>query len=157
MSRAVSAATIRSLMPVYEDNYRLMMQWMPALRGIRLPVSLLSTSMPLIHVSVLECTPYTSTVFIRHGFGLREHRLLRDIGFRFRIYHDARLLEVLAYQGRSRFAPFHPWPNPDMLDPFEKRQVNLFIGEWLRCRLRLGQRLEAPAAVLHVTDLKVEN
>jgi uncharacterized protein YqiB (DUF1249 family) len=48
-----------------------------------------------------------------------------------RIYHDARVAEVLACQGIHSFQPFYPYPNPKMLQPYEKRRVNYFLGEWL--------------------------
>jgi uncharacterized protein len=155
----LSTATIRgvrSLMPLYEENYRLMLGWMPALRAIRVPVSLMLDGHPEIRVSVLECSRYTSSGLISQAFAFREPRFLRDLLIGFRVYHDAQLLEVIAYQGRARFAPYYPYPNRYMRSPHEKRQVNLFIGEWLRSRLHLGQRFDRPCDALHVTDLKVE-
>lgn len=148
---------IRSLMPVYEDNYRLMLRWMPSLPAIRRPVSLLLDGTPGIRLCIHECGPYTSSGHVSQPFSLHGPRYLRDLVIGFRVYHDAQLIEVLAYQGRSRFAPHYPYPNRDLRSPFEKRQVNLFLGEWLRARLRLGQRFDGVRDCAHVTDLKVEN
>lgn len=156
MYRSGSKRRIRSLTPVCEDNYRLMMHWLPGLRGIRTPVTLLLGEQPAIRLSILECSRYTSVAFISQTFGRHVNHLLRDISLRFRLYHDAHLLEVISCQGRNRLAPIYPWPNPEMLAPFEKRQVNLFMGEWLRARMRLGRPF-ADADEAHLSDLKVEN
>lgn len=124
---------IRSLAPIYENNYQLMQELVPALPGVRVPTTLLlSERYPRISLSILECAPYTSMAALSHSFGICDGRLLRDMEMRLRVYHDARLLEVIAYQGRGRFAPRYPYPNDAMLSPFEKRQVNVFLGEWLR-------------------------
>lgn len=124
--------SIRSLMPVYEANYRLMSGLMPAIGGVRVPTSFVLAGYPRISLSILECAPYTSEAALVHSFGVCNGRLLKDMEMRLRIYHDARLLEVLSYQGRGRFAPIYAYPNEGMLSPFEKRQVNVFLGEWLR-------------------------
>jgi uncharacterized protein len=138
---------IRSLMPVYEQNYRLMMRFMPGLRSVRAPLTLMLDGLPAIRVSILECGPWTGSGLISQALACHQPRFLRDLLIGFRVYHDAQLLEVVAYQGRTRFAPYYPYPNRDMRSPFEKRRVNLFLGEWLRSRLRLGQRLEAAGGV----------
>ncbi len=133
---------IRSLAPVYESNYLLMQDLAPALPRVRVPTTLLlSACYPRISLSILECAPYTSLAALSHSFGICDGRLLRDMEMRLRVYHDARLLEVIAYQGRGRFAPRYPYPNEAMLSPFEKRQVNVFLGEWLRaCRIHQRYR-----------------
>jgi len=124
-------ASIRSLMPVYEENYRLIRQLVPAFPAIRVPTTLILADYPRISFSILECAPYTSVVALCHSFGICDGRLLKDMEMRLRAYHDARLIEVISYQGHGRFAPVYPYPNEDMLSPFEKRQVNAFLGEWL--------------------------
>ncbi len=144
-------------MPVYEDNYRLMLCWMPALPAIRRPVSLLLDGSSGIRISIHECGRYTSSGIVSQAFSAQGPRFLRDLVIGFRVCHDAQLLEVLAYQGRTRFAPYYPYPNRDLRSPLEKRQVNLFIGEWLRARLRHGQCFDTACDGAHVTDLKVEN
>jgi uncharacterized protein YqiB (DUF1249 family) len=129
--------SIRSLMPVYEDNYRLISRLVPAVGRTHVPTTFILSAYPRISLSILECARYTSLATLTHSFGVCDGRLLKDMEMRLRIYHDARLLEVLSYQGRGRFAPAYDYPNEDMLSPFEKRQVNVFLGEWLRaCRYR---------------------
>ena len=49
-----------------------------------------------------------------------------------RLYHDARVAEVLACQQISRFKARYDYPNTDMLQPDEKRQINLLLRDWLK-------------------------
>lgn len=142
MSSIATRSGIRSLMPVYEENYRLMLRFAPGLRAVRAPVTLMLDGVPGIRVSILECSRHTGTGLISQSLTCHQPRFLRDLLIGFRVYHDAQVFEVVAYQGHARFAPHYPYPNRDMHSPFEKRRVNLFAGEWLRSRLRLGQRLE---------------
>jgi uncharacterized protein YqiB (DUF1249 family) len=150
MTWTETASGIRSLMPLYEQNYRLMTALVPALRSISRPVSLILNDDPRCSLSVVECTRYTSLLAMEHGFGAHGIRLLRDVRMQLRVYHDARLLEVLSYQNRSRLAPFYPFPNAQMLSPFEKRQVNLFFGEWLLWCVKGGRCFEYDPGGRHV-------
>lgn len=151
--------SICSLMPVYEENYRLMCALVPVLRAVRAPTTLILADFPRISFSVLECARYTSVIAIHHGFGtLGDGRLLKDIEMTVRVYHDARLVEVLSYQGSGRLAPFYRVPNAEMLGPFEKRQVNLFLTEWLRACAEHGHRLDRQSdlyAALLLATLRV--
>lgn len=147
--KAENRGRIRSLMSVYEDNYRLMSGMAPALDLIRVPTTLILADYPRISLSILECAPYTSVAALNHSFGICDGRLLKDMEMRLRVYHDARMIEVIAYQGRGRFAPRYPYPNEAMLSPFEKRQVNLFLGEWLRA---CGGCVRAPGVRARLLD-----
>jgi hypothetical protein len=55
-----------------------------------------------------------------------------------RIYHDARLAEVVACEGERNIWPRQSYPNRRMLQPDEKAQWNRFLGEWLGACLALG-------------------
>lgn len=118
-------------MPLYEANYRRLMSLVPALRVVQAPTTLLLGRLPRIHLSVLECCRYTHTAVLAHHLG-GQGGWLTDLVLKIRIYHDAQLAEVIAYQNQSRFEPFYPYPNEKMRHPFEKRRVNAFLGEWLR-------------------------
>jgi uncharacterized protein YqiB (DUF1249 family) len=151
MTRTEAASGVRSLMPLYEHNYRLMVRLVPALRSIDRPVSLILHDHPISSISVTECTRYTCMLVVRHAFGPHDDYLLPDIRMQLRVYHDARLIEVLSYQNRGRLAPFYSYPNSEMFCPFEKRQVNLFLSEWLWWSLRKGRAYEYDPAGFHVS------
>lgn len=54
---------------------------------------------------------------------------------RIRVYHDAKMAEVIASQNMTRIQPSYMYPNPHMHQPDEKMQVNQFLYDWLKfCR-----------------------
>jgi uncharacterized protein len=80
-------------------------------------------------ISVTDVARYTTTLQIellepqQHFF--RPHFVVR-------LYHDAQVAEVLACQHISRFKARYDYPNLDMLQPDEKRQINLLLRDWLK-------------------------
>lgn len=84
---------------------------------------------------------YTSTVVVSQRLEdgspwLESPRLL------VRLYHDARMAEVLCNRQRRQLSGRYPYPNPQMHQPDEKLQLNAFLGEWLSQCLHHGQLLE---------------
>ncbi|QPG07245.1 DUF1249 domain-containing protein [Salinimonas marina] len=49
-----------------------------------------------------------------------------------RLYHDARMAEVISSQNTGAFAPSYAYPNRNMRQRNEKQLVNQFLGEWLQ-------------------------
>ncbi|WP_019028445.1 DUF1249 domain-containing protein [Colwellia piezophila] len=56
-----------------------------------------------------------------------------------RLYHDARMAEVLSTQDIRQVKPRYDYPNAQMHQQDEKQQTNQFLNEWLHLCLRLGQ------------------
>lgn len=56
-----------------------------------------------------------------------------------RLYHDARMAEVISNQDIRQVKPRYDYPNSEMHLPDEKEQINLFLKEWLQLCLKLGQ------------------
>lgn len=134
-----TAPGLRSLMPIYEGNYRSLAQLVPGLRSMQVPASFVLSDLPRIRMSVVECCKYTALLAFSHALAPGAGRV-PDLALKVRMCHDARVAEVIGYQGRSRFAAVYPYPNQDMHGVFEKRQVNLFLGEWLRFCRPAGRR-----------------
>lgn len=80
-------------------------------------------------LSVSEVARFTTTLQIEL-LGEQQH-LLRP-HFVVRLYHDAQVAEVLACQHISRFKARYDYPNLEMLQPDEKRQINLLLRDWLK-------------------------
>lgn len=59
-----------------------------------------------------------------------------------RMYHDAELAEVLAWEGHRRLRPRYDYPNQSMYQCDEKLQINQFLGEWLALCLSQGHGIE---------------
>jgi len=56
-----------------------------------------------------------------------------------RLYHDARMAEVISNQDIRQVKPRYDYPNNKMHLPDEKEQINIFLKAWLQLCLKLGQ------------------
>lgn len=80
---------------------------------------------------VMERSPYTTTLELsRTSIGTNSEWLSMP-KLTLRMYHDARLAEVLAWEGHKRLRPRYEYPNRAMYHSDEKYQLNRFLGEWL--------------------------
>ena len=59
-----------------------------------------------------------------------------------RVYHDARMAEVVLCQNKRVNLLRYAYPNVEMFQPNEKSQLNQFLGYWLDHFLREGSLLE---------------
>lgn len=92
-----------------------------------------------IVLSLLENSRYTLLLGIQQVFlPGQQHTLLTDLEFKVRIYLDAKLAEVVSYQGQQPLEPRYPFPNKRMFYPDEKRQTNLVLYDWLSNCSRLN-------------------
>ena len=121
---------VENSLSLYESNYHKLLDWLPELSCREGAAVLAPAGLSPISIEVLEKNPYTTTVHIRHNIQGAEP-WVGALVLKVRIYHDAQVAEVIACQGVHSFKPFYPYPNPKMLQPYEKRRVNRFLGEWL--------------------------
>ena len=104
-----------------------------------------------VEVSIVEQGSHTDVVDIRQTRCPPDEEISPGAGdtaavpdpfalhFRLRVYHDARMAEVIA-SGRHRFLkPRYEYPNPKMYLPDEKYQVNCLFSDWLKSRFALQQ------------------
>ncbi len=110
-----------------ELNFRRLIKLVPALR--ELSDGVVQTSYGgVLSLTVLEHHKYTTVVMLSQALPI----LLAPLStMRLRVYHDARVVEVLSYQEQARFQVKYSYPNRAMLQIREKRRVNEFLGEWL--------------------------
>jgi uncharacterized protein YqiB (DUF1249 family) len=90
-------------------------------------------------IAITERCPYTTTLDISQS-ALPLTALAPRLTVR--VYHDARLAEVIAFANRRRIQPRYEYPNPAMYQPDEKAQWNRFLGEWLSHCLQHGRYLD---------------
>ncbi len=114
---------------LYERNYAGLMALFPELEG-GLSVGVDIERPSRFALNIQERTKFTTTLSISQPLGLSA-QLGGDPYIVVRIYHDARVAEVVAYQNYNRFLPWYPYPNPRMLQQREKTIVNRFLAEWL--------------------------
>jgi uncharacterized protein YqiB (DUF1249 family) len=81
-------------------------------------------------IKIVECSRYTSTL---------EMSQKSQAGFEFlrpivlvRLYHDAKMAEVLSAQNIGSLKPSYQYPNIKMYQRNEKEMVNVFLAEWLQ-------------------------
>jgi uncharacterized protein YqiB (DUF1249 family) len=94
---------------------------------------------------VLERSPYTSLIEVAERAPGRRPWLWFP-AMRVRLYHDARLAEVVGFDGVGRVRPRNPYPNKVMHQPDEKAQWNRFLAEWLSMAMGSGYAVGSPHA-----------
>jgi uncharacterized protein YqiB (DUF1249 family) len=97
-----------------------------------------------LHIRIIERSRYTTTVQMAQlDIRVPEHHgWLRMPKLTVRLYHDARLAEVLAWEGHRSVRPRYDYPNAAMYQSDEKAQLNRFLGEWLALSLQHGLSTE---------------
>jgi uncharacterized protein YqiB (DUF1249 family) len=104
------------------------------------------------NITILEITRYTSLISIcqelphaKQDKKVKDNdnqtifdRILRP-KMTIRLYHDARMAEVISNQDIKQVKPRYDYPNSKMHLPDEKEQINQFLKEWLQLCLKLGQ------------------
>ena len=93
-----------------------------------------------LQIRIIERSRYTTTVQMAQlDIRLPEQRTwLQMPKLTVRLYHDARLAEVLAWEGHRHLRPRYDYPNQAMYQSDEKAQLNRFLGEWLSLSLQRG-------------------
>ncbi len=116
--------------PLHEQNYRRLNRLLPRLEAPGRKLARNATGDLKLELIVSECFPYTSTIVLTL-FPLADNPHFASCRLTIRIYHDARVAEVIGYQTHRRLASSYPYPNAGMLQPDEKRQVNVLLQEML--------------------------
>lgn len=88
---------------------------------------------PGLDVELREQSRYTSTFELRHLF--EADNLVPDVAMTVRVYHDARVAEVIAYQGCDRLPPPYAVHGDARYVRDERRQINRLLRQILRRRL----------------------
>lgn len=96
-------------------------------------------------ITVNEVTRYTSLITFEQTIiedKLSTHKaLIKSFHPRMsiRLYHDARMAEVISSQDIHQVKPRYDYPNKHMHHQDEKQQINQFLNEWLHLCLTHGQ------------------
>lgn len=122
-----------------EANYlrlqRLLPHWRQAASGQR-HVRLAGRGMTSeLQLGWLGDGPWTTRVDLQES---RQLDWLPASHMQVRVYHDARMAEVIAAEGCRCLLPRYGYPNQRMHLPDEKAQLNLLLGEWLAHYLQHG-------------------
>jgi uncharacterized protein YqiB (DUF1249 family) len=88
------------------------------------------TEFSSLKIQLKEKNKYTLLLEVTEKFP-RAPGMEKPLQMRIRLYTDAKLAEVVTYQGRARFQPKYELPNPRMYHRDEKRQINYLLHDWL--------------------------
>lgn len=117
-------------MNIYEHNFARLVRLLPEILISQNRFLHQALKDLVISIEVLESHRYTTVIRMAQELevsipGVESPAMV------VRVYHDAKVAEVLSYQGHFRFNPKYEYPNPKMRQIREKRRVNDFLGEWL--------------------------
>ena len=135
--------TFAALMDLYERNYinmRRLTPTMPPVAATR--ISQVSGGLDL-HLHMVERSRYTSELRLTYQFVQGEGATIAEPNLRIRVYHDARLAEVMAARPRHYAALTADRRSGTGLDSGGLRdrwRVNRFLFKWLTYCLRQGHR-----------------
>lgn len=110
-------------------NYMHILKWLPDEACVG-DVWQVSGRFGVLAVRVLENTKYTQLVEISRPTVISEFVTVPRVLVR--IYHDAKLAEVLTSQQFFKLQPVYDYPNSYMYHSNEKYQVNAFLEELLK-------------------------
>jgi len=119
-----------------ERNYARLRHLLPDDAVVGHAVCIRVSALDLYQLKLQDSAPFTTTIRIEH-INDAVPQLLRA-QFEVRLYHDARLAEVTACHKVRRFKAVYDYPNLEMLQPDEKRQINLLLRDWLALCQRQG-------------------
>lgn len=126
---------------IYEANFQSLLRLMPKTDWHVNDIFVLAQAN--ISITILQQYKYTTILSLKkllladidcHSKSMTN---LSAIDMELRVCHDACLVEVIAYQGKSTIRSLYPYPNKLMLQIDEKRQLNLFLKDVLENALKI--------------------
>lgn len=114
--------------PLYERNYGKLLRFFRETPTVI--VSVRHSSGVIFRVLVVEDHRYTSILGVSVSMS-GESPTPADMQMTVRMYHDAKVAEVVGCCEHQGFSPDYTYPNPLMHHRDEKHQVNRLLGEWL--------------------------
>ncbi|MFT5577265.1 MAG: hypothetical protein ACI9WS_000014 [Paraglaciecola psychrophila] len=159
MAKKKYSIDLAGLMAECEANYLRLMKLLPQLATEdrrELVVELIAQHPVCFRLQIIERCKYTTMVEISQrplitaepsgdtddGGADKLRRWISSPTFSLRIYHDARMAEVISYDNHHRLHIKYDYPNNNMYHSDEKGQLNALLGEWLSHCLNHGRALQ---------------
>ncbi len=139
MSHTISQSSPRSPMWLFEENYRLLQRLLPELEQGADRFVLSAAEGEELELLILERCKYTTIVELTKPFAV-DGEWLPDLSMQLRVYHDAGVVEVGAYQGCHRLPARYQVSEQGRHHRDDKRQINHLLHDLLLYCLRLGYR-----------------
>lgn len=126
-----------SILATCEHNYVCMLKLLPDCDTQDLGYNFEVSPSLQYRIQIIDSSRYTSTLEMAQ-ISANSPQFLQP-KMRIRLYHDAKVAEVLETQRTSKLKPVYEYPNLNMHQRNEKYMVNVFLAEWLH--FCLSQRL----------------
>ncbi|NLS12325.1 DUF1249 family protein [Vibrio sp. SM6] len=122
------------LMRCYETNYAKLNALLPHQAQVG-DVRCYQAAQMVYQLTVMDVTKYTTLLEICQ---CETQPVFPLPTMTVRLYHDARVAEVLSSGEFSQIKAKYDYPNDRLMQRDEKHQLNLFLGEWLTFCLKNG-------------------
>lgn len=122
---------------LYEANYRRLSRLVPGLNTCEVDETVFLPQSK-IAITILEQHKYTTVIALKQSLHTHISRL-SSIAMDLRICHDANVLEVIGYQGKSPIQSALVYPNKHMIQIDEKKQLNLLLKDILENSVKIEQ------------------
>ncbi len=129
---------------VCEVNYGRLLKLLPDCDTEDLQYQFKVNASLLYTIKIIECSRYTSTLEMSQKNQI-SYEFLRPV-VQVRLYHDAKMAEVISAQNIGSLKPSYQYPNTKMYQKNEKEMVNLFLAEWLQFCLTQSSQLHSSKA-----------
>ena len=129
---------------VCEINYGRLLRLLPDCDTEDLQYQFKVNASLLYTIKIIECSRYTSTLEMSQKNQMG-YEFLRQV-VQVRLYHDAKMAEVISAQNIGSLKPSYQYPNTKMYQKNEKEMVNLFLAEWLQFCLTQSSQLHSSEA-----------
>lgn len=130
-----------ALMDLYERNYINLRRLLPVVPPLSVArISQVAGALDL-HLQVLERNRYTSDLSLTYRFNHENGSVSTEPDLHIRVYHDARMAEVMTARPRYRTVlatKTHPKYEPDDTHLYTRWRINRFLFKWLTYCLRQG-------------------
>jgi uncharacterized protein YqiB (DUF1249 family) len=137
--------TFTGLMTLYESNYIKLRQLSTAFEWPG--VSMVSSSprdMDL-HAEITRREPYTTTLKLTYWFEEADSALVADPDLIVRIYHDARLAEVVSGRDRHCHHKLRELASSTGAELDRRWRMNMMLNKWLDYLFDVGHSLSRPS------------
>lgn len=129
---------------VCEVNYMRLLRLLPDCDTEDLQYQFKVNASLLYTIKIIECSRYTSTLEMSQKSQMG-YEFLRPV-VQVRLYHDAKMAEVISAQNIGSLQPSYRYPNTKMYQKNEKEMVNLFLAEWVQFCLSHSEHLSSSEA-----------
>ena len=135
---------VANMHKVCEVNYGRLLRLIPDCDTQDLKYQFEVSTNLLYTIKIIECSRYTSTLEMSQKNQM-VYEFLRPV-VQVRLYHDAKMAEVISAQNIGSLQPSYRYPNIKMYQKNEKEMVNIFLAEWLQFCLTQSDQLHSSEA-----------